>query len=125
MRREDRHGRPGRSRARVADAFPSGDSVLARYARVFDCVEINSSFYRPHRRSTYERWAATVPNGFRFAVKVPKAITHEKRLVEAQPELERFLGEAGGLGETLGSLLVQMPPSLAFDAAELRSVFSR
>lgn len=99
----------------VADTFPPGDSLLARYAQVFDAVEINSSFYRPHRRSTYERWAATVPDGFRFAVKAPKAITHEKRLVGAQPEIERFLDEAGGLGQTLGPLLVQLPPSLAFD----------
>ena len=100
----------------VAAAFPAGDSALARYGQVFDCVEINSSFHRPHRRSTYERWAATVPDSFRFAVKVPKTITHEKRLVEAQPEIERFLGEATGLGEALGPLLVQLPPSFAFDA---------
>jgi hypothetical protein len=63
-----------------AAPFPALGSHLERYAAVFDAVEINSSFYRPHRPATYERWAASVPEGFRFAVKVPKAITHERRL---------------------------------------------
>lgn len=97
-------------------AFPSGDSVLARYAQVFDAVEINSSFYRPHRRATYVRWAAATPAGFRFAVKVPKAITHEKRLIGTNEDIARFFDEVEGLGEKLGPLLVQLPPSLVFDA---------
>ncbi len=63
-----------------AAAFPAEGSHLQRYAQVFGAVEINSSFYRPHRRTTYERWAASVPEAFRFAVKVPKTITHEHRL---------------------------------------------
>ena len=97
-------------------SFPPGDSVLARYAQVFDAVEINSSFYRPHRRTTYMRWAATVPPGFRFAAKMPKAITHEKRLIGADAETDRFFDEVGGLGGKLGPLLVQLPPGLVFDA---------
>src|SRR6201989_3016768 len=68
-------------------------SHLQRYASAFNCVEINSCFYRPHRRSTYERWAASVPDDFRFAVKLPKVITHELRLVGPLPALERFLEE--------------------------------
>ena len=79
-------------------------------------MEINSSFYRPHRTATYERWAASVPEDFRFAVKVPKAITHERRLKDASDLLDRFLSEAGGLGPKLGPLLVQLPPSLSFQA---------
>jgi uncharacterized protein YecE (DUF72 family) len=97
-----------------AGAFPEHGSHLERYARVFDAVEINSSFYRPHRAATYERWAASVPDQFRFAVKMPKAITHERRLMDSTDPLERFLAEVAGLGEKLGPILVQLPPSLVF-----------
>jgi uncharacterized protein YecE (DUF72 family) len=114
-----------------ARSFPAEGSHLQRYSRVFNAVEINSSFYRPHQRATYERWAASVPEDFRFAVKVPKAITHERRLKEADAILDRFLAEVGGLGCRLGPLLLQLPPSLSFqqgtsDAflAELRHRFA-
>jgi uncharacterized protein YecE (DUF72 family) len=86
-------------------------------------VEINSSFYRPHQPKTYARWAACVPAEFRFSVKVPKAITHELRLVGADPLLHRFLGEATALDDKLGCLLVQLPPSLACDAGVARVFF--
>jgi uncharacterized protein YecE (DUF72 family) len=89
-------------------------SHLERYGVVFNAVEINSSFYRPHRTATYERWAASVPEDFRFAVKVPKAITHEHRLKNTDDLLDRFLTEADGLGPKLGPLLIQLPPSLSF-----------
>jgi len=82
---------------------------------VLNAVEINSSFHRPHRRATYERWAATVPVDFLFAVKLPKTITHEARLVAAGAPLDRFLEESGGLGAKRGPILIQLPPSLAFD----------
>jgi uncharacterized protein YecE (DUF72 family) len=88
--------------------------ALERYARVFDAVEINSSFYRPHARTTYRKWAAMTPRSFRFAVKVPRALTHEQRLRRARPGLARFLDEVSGLGARLGPLLVQLPPSLEF-----------
>jgi len=99
-----------------ADKFPPGGTHLQRYASVFNAVEINSCFYRPHRFSTYERWAASVPEAFRFAVKLPKVITHEARLVEAIPAVDRFLAETEGLGAKRGPILVQLPPSLSFDA---------
>lgn len=102
--------------SRYLPIFPAGGSHLERYARVLDCAEINSSFYRPHRRATYERWAASTPPDFRFAVKVPKAATHGARLVDTGAILDRFVDEAGGLGDRLGVLLVQLPPKLAFDA---------
>ena len=60
----------------LGDRFPDSGSQLARYAAVFNGTEINSSFHRPHRTSTYLRWGASVPDAFRFAVKLPKAITH-------------------------------------------------
>jgi uncharacterized protein YecE (DUF72 family) len=99
------------------DRFPSGASNLERYASRFNCAEINSSFYRQHRRATYERWAASVPADFRFAVKIPRAITHDQRLVAADVLLDVFLEEARGLGDRFGPLLVQLPPSLVFDTA--------
>jgi uncharacterized protein YecE (DUF72 family) len=94
--------------------FPVAGSHLEHYAAVLNAVEINSSFYRPHRTATYERWAASVPEDFRSAVKIPKAITHERRLKHVDDLLNRFLSEAGGLGPKLGPLLVQLPPSLSF-----------
>jgi len=96
-------------------AFPPEGSHLERYAAVFPAVEINSSFYRPHKPATYLRWAASVPDDFRFAVKVPRAITHDARLHDVDALLDRFQGEAGMLGEKLGCLLVQLPPRFGFE----------
>lgn len=96
--------------------FAADGTHLQRYASGFNAVEINSSFYRPHRLSTYERWAASVPDAFRFAVKLPKAITHVARLVGAEAGLDRFLDETSGLGRKRGPVLVQLPPSFAFDS---------
>ena len=94
--------------------FGGEGSRLARYAAVFNATEINSTFQRHHRRATYLRWATSVPDGFRFAVKMPRLITHVHRLVAAEDALDVFLTEAGALGKKLGCLLVQLPPSLAF-----------
>jgi uncharacterized protein YecE (DUF72 family) len=102
--------------ARYAVAVPAGGSQLERYARVLNAVEINSSFYRPHRRETYERWAAATPEHFRFSVKLPRTITHFARLKNCDAMLDRFLDEVTGLGDRLGVLLVQLAPKLAFDA---------
>ena len=108
----------------IGHEFPAGESLLQRYARVFDCVEINSSFYKPHQRTTYERWAGSVPDGFRFAAKLPRTITHEKRLVLADGALHRFLNEFAGLGAKCGPILIQLPPSLAFDAGLAATFFA-
>jgi uncharacterized protein YecE (DUF72 family) len=100
----------------AASRFPLDGSHLQRYAQVLDCVEINSSFYRPHQPSTYARWAASVPEHFRFSVKLPRSITHERRLRDCAAELDRFAGEVMQLGNKLGCVLVQLPPSLRFEA---------
>lgn len=102
--------------ARHRELFGEGDSVLARYATLFSAVEINSSFYRPHQARTYARWAASVPAEFRFSVKLPRTISHAQRLRDSGALLDRFLGEAGALGDRLGGYLLQLPPQLAFDA---------
>ncbi len=109
--------------SRYAAHFGPGDSALARYATRFEVAEINSSFYRPHQRTTYARWAATVPSGFRFSVKLPRTISHDSGLVGVGPLLDRFLDEVGGLGPTLGALLLQLPPSLALDTRRAGSFF--
>ena len=117
-------GTAGWSLPRAEQAhFPPAASHLARYAAVFPVAEINSSFHRPHRPATYTRWRESVPAAFRFCVKVPKTITHEQRLRDVESLLATFLAEAGGLGETLGGLLIQLPPSLEFDAPIARSFF--
>ncbi|MGK5042573.1 DUF72 domain-containing protein [Janthinobacterium sp. GB1R12] len=100
----------------AASRFPLDGSHLQRYAQVLDCAEINSSFYRPHQPSTYARWAASVPEHFRFSVKLPRSITHERRLRDGAAELDRFAGEVMQLGNKLGCVLVQLPPSLRFEA---------
>ena len=104
--------------------FPSEGSHLARYAARFPVAEINSSFHRPHRPSTWARWAAEVPPHFRFSAKLPKTITHERRLADAEELLDTFLGEAGALGEKLACLLVQLPPSLELDPAVAERFFA-
>jgi uncharacterized protein YecE (DUF72 family) len=107
-----------------AGRFPECGTHLERYARRLPAVEINSSFYRPHRQETYARWAASVPESFRFAVKIPKEITHTRRLRDAAEPLDRFLSEIEGLGSKLGPLLVQLPPSLRFDTARTEEFFT-
>jgi uncharacterized protein YecE (DUF72 family) len=101
--------------ASSAHLFSRLGTHLERYAGVLCAVEINSSFHRPHRRSTYERWAASVPPDFRFAVKMPKTISHLHRLVDAELLVDAFLKEVAGLGEKLEVVLVQLPPSFGYD----------
>jgi uncharacterized protein YecE (DUF72 family) len=98
-----------------SDAFPSDGTHLQRYARRLPAVEINSSFYRPHKPPTYARWSASVPTHFRFAVKVPREITHVRKLVATTGPLDQFLSEIQALGGNLGPLLVQLPPSFGFN----------
>ncbi len=110
-------------RREYAPAFPSTGTHLERYARRIPAVEINSSFYRPHKPETYARWAASTPEGFRFAVKLPRELTHSRRLKDPAP-FESFLEQAGALGEKLGPLLAQLPPSLPFDPQTAANFFA-
>lgn len=107
----------------VQEEFPGEGPHLARYARVLPAAEINSSFHRPHKPSVYARWAAATPASFRFAVKIPKTITHGQRLADADELLRTFMGEAAALGDRLECLLVQLPPSLALDREVARRFF--
>ncbi len=106
-----------------AEAFPTEGTSLERYAARFGCAEINSSFHRSHRPGTYERWAAAVPEPFRFSVKLAKTITHKQRLIEAEGLVDAFLDEIASLGAKAAIILVQLPPSLAFDPANAEPFF--
>lgn len=96
---------------------------LAHYAAHFCCVEINSSFYRPHQADTYARWRDTTPPHFRFSVKMPRAITHESHLRRCAAQVSRFYEDIAHLQHKLSAVLVQLPPSLEYDARTLRSFF--
>jgi uncharacterized protein YecE (DUF72 family) len=108
----------------VQPSFPEGASHLERYAGRFSATEINSSFHRPHARGLYEKWAAATPPSFRFSAKLPKAITHERRLADCAQPLREFLDQSAGLGDRLAVLLVQLPPSLHFDPAVAADFFA-
>lgn len=110
--------------ARQRACFPAEGSHLSRYAARLDVAEINSSFHRPHRPETYARWARSVPRHFRFSVKLPRSISHEARLRGCGDALSRFADEIAGLGARLGGVLVQLPPSLAYDARTAQVFFA-
>ena len=95
-------------------SFPDTGSNLERYAQVLPVSEINSSFHRVHRRATWERWRDSVPEGFRFSVKLPKTISHQRKLTDCRELLDEFLAQVEVLGEKLAVLLLQLPPKLAF-----------
>jgi uncharacterized protein YecE (DUF72 family) len=101
---------------RSAQRFSGEGTHLQRYAGLFCGTEINSSFHRSHACTTYERWAAATPGGFKFAVKLTREITHDARLMRPSGLLDRFIDETSGLGDKRGPILVQLPPSLAFDS---------
>src|SRR6187401_1950937 len=113
-----RIGTAGWSIPRASAAhFDSSGTHLQRYSRQLSCVEINSSFYRPHAVKTYARWRDSTPPDFRFAVKMPRTITHELKLQDARDAFLSFLAQTDGLAGKRGPILVQLPPSLSFDAA--------
>ena len=105
-----------------ASSFPSKGTHLERYGSTFDCVEVNSSFYRPHRHITWTRWAESTPANFRFSVKMPRTLTHDSGLICHREQLLPFLDQIRLLGERLGPVLIQLPPSQAFES-ELAETF--
>lgn len=108
-----------------APGFPDEGTSLGRYASRFGCAEINSSFHRSHRPGTYEHWRDAVPEDFRFSVKLAKTITHKQKLVGADELIDAFFQEISGLGAKAAVILIQLPPSLAFDIAVAEPFFDR
>src|SRR4029450_7108933 len=103
--------------------FDAAGTHLERYSRRLSCAEINSSFYRPHASATYAKWRDSTPPEFRFAVKLPRTITHERCLANAREPLVAFLDQIRALAEKRGPILVQLPPSLDFDQSALTRLF--
>ena len=92
---------------------------LGHYCSVFSSVELNVTFYSLPKPATFEKWRRETPDGFLFAVKGSRFITHVRRLIEPEEPLERFFGAAFGLGEKLGAVLWQFPPGFAADIGRL------
>ena len=105
----------------AACRFEGPGTHLERYSRVLRCAEINSSFYRPHTSATYAKWRESTPPEFRFAVKLPRTMTHELKLRDTREPFVAFLAQTDGLAQKRGPLLVQLPPSLSFEATVVTS----
>ena len=103
--------------------FAAAGSHLARYSQVFTMVEINSCFYRYHKPETYARWAASTPDGFEFALKIPKVISHEQKLKDCEEAWLIFQRGFTQLGNKLGPILLQLPPSQKFQASTTDAFF--
>jgi uncharacterized protein YecE (DUF72 family) len=102
--------------------YPSGVPQrrwLGAYAERFDTVESNAAFYRLPARSTFEAWRDATPPSFVMAVKASRYLTHVKRLTEPEEPVARLLAAAAGLGDKLGPVLLQLPPTLPADPALL------
>jgi uncharacterized protein YecE (DUF72 family) len=106
------------------DLFPESGTHLERYSQRLTGVEVNTSFYRDHQAKTYEKWAENTPENFRFAIKLARELTHEKRLECSSEELSEKLDAISKLGNKFAVLLVQLPPSLDFVRETAKSFFS-
>jgi uncharacterized protein YecE (DUF72 family) len=97
---------------------------LARYAELFDTVEINNSFYRLPLEETFRHWADATPADFRFSVKASRFLTHMKRLRAPAQPVALLLERARGLGRKLGPVLLQLPPHFRCDPQRLDETLS-
>jgi uncharacterized protein YecE (DUF72 family) len=95
------------------------DKMLAYYAERLAAVEINNTFYRMPSSEVLERWAGETPPGFRFTLKSPRQITHDRRLADVAAALERLAEAARALGDKLGPVLFQLPPFFRKDLPRL------
>lgn len=100
------------------EKFPTRD-MLSYYARRFNTVEINNSFYRMPIADDVQSWAGQVPGAFRFAIKAPQTITHRKRLKDAAKDTKELLRVAAVLKARRGPLLFQLPPNFKRDVPRL------
>lgn len=107
--------------------YPKGlasSEWLKFYAQHFDTVEINFSFYRLPEKQTFEKWRRESPEGFSFAVKASRYLTHQKKLKDPEEPLERIISHARGLSEKLGPVLYQLPPRWKVNLDRLRGFLS-
>jgi uncharacterized protein YecE (DUF72 family) len=106
-----------------SDLADSG--MLHFYAEHFSTVEINNTFYRMPAEKMLLNWASQVPEDFSFVLKVPRRITHDKRLKNIEDDLAYLVKMAGALGKKRGPLLFQLPPFLRKDLATVRDFLGR
>lgn len=108
----------------VGPFYPKGlkaGEYLAHYAQHFNTVELDTTFYATPPAERVRKWASQVPNGFRFCVKTPRAITHEQTIRGSVKPMLQFLEVMRGLGSKLGAVLLQFPPHFtASETAALR-----
>ena len=104
--------------------LPAG-RMLAYYAEHFPAVEINNTFYRMPKADVLAAWCEQVPDGFRFAVKASQRITHRKRLLGVEEDLDYLLGNLAVMGERLGAVLFQLPPNMKKDVGRLAAFAER
>ncbi|MFN2188512.1 MAG: DUF72 domain-containing protein, partial [Candidatus Promineifilaceae bacterium] len=108
--------------------YPEGVSsrdYLVHYSKIFDSVELDSTFYGTPKPEYVERWAAVTPDNFKFCVKVPREITHDLRLEGAEDKMLHFIETMAILGEKLGVILIQLPPDYTFNQIHSLAVFLR
>ncbi len=98
---------------------------LEFFAERFATVESNNAFYRLPERKTFEAWRARTPDDFLMAVKLSRYLTHIRRLREPAEPVERFMQRATGLGDKLGPVLIQLPPSLQSDVPRLAATLEQ
>lgn len=106
----------------VGDFYPARISpakMLSWYAREFDTVEINNTFYRLPEEKVFAQWTQMVPSGFLFAVKASRFITHIKRLKDPEDSIRLLFSRAAPLGESMGPVLFQLPPKWKADLSRL------
>lgn len=101
------------------------EEMLSFYARAFPTVEINNTFYRYPKELTLTQWAQAVPSEFRFSIKAHRRITHEKRLRDVDTDLTFFFERLRALGDRLGPILFQLPPSLRSDLVILEAFLAQ
>jgi len=112
----------------VGRFYPPGtrpEDYLTFYSKVFDTVEIDTTFYGIPKRSTVLSWAEKVPDDFRFAAKMPQVITHANGLEGGYKELTTFLQRMSLLGDKLGPFLVQLPPTFGYHNLDALEGFLR
>lgn len=109
----------------LSSRFEKDGTHLERYAKTFNAVEINSSFYHQHKPETYKRWAQCVPSDFKFSVKLNQIFTHDQRLNVNEAELTETLEGIRELDDKWSSLLVQLPPSLIYSPSLSDTFFSQ
>lgn len=98
---------------------------LSYYAQFFNAVELNVTFYRRPRKSTYEKWYRETPENFSFVLKAPRTITHFSRLEVTDQQIKEFFEDISTLKEKAACVLWQLPPQMKFDGALLKNFLNK